>query len=162
MDCQWIWRQPRPWKRFYSWAILDPGWAGCVAVGRYFQAGSGRRESPTWATQTDSLSKSLAGTVDCRQLSAKVMLVPQQCTEASLNHPPEPNISFCCESLTLAMQFRPLWTSWASSHGSWLKTLNFLWKSKPEEEIVVQSGDPKAFLEDFMASLMVVAEKSSD
>ena len=56
-------------------------------------------------------SKSLAGTVDCKQLSAKVMLVLQQCAEASLNHPPEPNISFCCESLTLAVQFRPLWTS---------------------------------------------------
>ena len=159
MDCQWICRHQRPWKRFHPWAILDSGWAGCVVVGRY--AGNGRRESPTWATQVDS-PKSLTGTVDCRQLSAKVMLVPQQCTEASLNHPPEPNISFHCESLTLAMQFRPLWTSWASSHGPWLKTLNFLWKSKPVEEIVVQSGDPKVFLEDFMASLMVVAENSSD
>lgn len=129
--------------------------------GQIFPGREWRRESPTWATQVDP-PKSLAETVDCRQLSAKVMFFPQQCAEAILNHPPEHNISFHCESLTLAVQFRPLWTSWASSHGPWLKILNFLWKSKPEEEIVVRGRDPKIFLEDFMASLMVVAEKSSD
>lgn len=121
-----------------SWAILS-----CLCdSGQILPGRNGRRGSPTWATQVKSPSKSSLGTVDWRQPSAKVMLVPQQCMEPRLNRCPEPNINIVCESLTLAVHIRPLWTSWASSHGRWLKALGFLWKSEPEEEIVAQIGDP--------------------
>ena len=141
MGGQWVCSQQRPWVRFHH----EQYWAVCVTVGRYCQAGMEGEGHQHEATQVKSPSKSLVGTVDWRQPSAKVMLVPQQCMEPWLNRCPEPNINIGCESLTLAVHIRPLWTSWASSHGRWLKALGFLWKSEPEEEIVAQIGDPAIF-----------------